>query len=338
MSDRPQPDPRTGAALQPPADIPASWESALAALAGEPGRRILVVGAADRGKSTFCRLLLQRLRATGRCPALVDADIGQKDLGPPACVTMGRTDEAGLAPTATAFYFVGAVSPGGHFLPCVVGTRRLTEATGEGVAVINTPGTVHGPGRILQQFQAESLRPDAVVVLERDNEAAGLLAGFTGPRVLRLPASPRARSRSPARRRRNRERAFRAYFAGAEQHTWDLGRIGFQRCLLFSGRPLPRGSHLHAEETGEGRLVVGGPEASGVVRLPPGFERDLLCGVVDIRGDCRGLARLLGIDFRTRRVTVSTPVPPEEAAALQLGALYLGAGGRELDRSRPRGL
>lgn len=322
------------------ADIPATWEATLADLVRRPPRRTLVLGASDRGKSTFCRLLLRRLHAAGAPAALVDADIGQKDLGPPASIALGVLDP-GSAPAVypQAAYFVGTVSPGGQFLPLIVGTRNLAEATAR-PTVINTPGTIQGPGRILQSFQLESLRPDAVVVLQRGEEAAALRVAAAGRRVHPLPPSPAARSRSPGERRRNRERAFRAYFREARRIDLPLAALVFRRCLLFSGRPRAPGAHLHAEDTAEGRLVVGGPRPgrAGAGWLPAGFERDLLCGVDNRAPEALGMARLQAIDFARGRITLLTPVPPESVAGLTLGALYVAGDGRELPHRRPRAL
>jgi polynucleotide 5'-kinase involved in rRNA processing len=59
-------------------------EAKLAALAttdgGEPtprGPRLLVVGPADVGKSTLCRILCNYAVREGRCLQLVDLDVGQ---------------------------------------------------------------------------------------------------------------------------------------------------------------------------------------------------------------------------------------------------------------------
>ena len=195
MTD-PTPDP-PAETTPPHPDIPPDWARALDELAGSACRRILLLGAVDRGKSTFARLLLRRLGEAGQSPALVDADIGQKDVGPPATITSARS----LPGEPDGLYFVGAVDVRRHLLPLVVGTRRLVEQSGEGPVVINTPGMVQGVGRVLQGYQLESLRPDAVVTLERENEVGPVLAGHRIPRLHRLAPSPAARRRSPARRR-----------------------------------------------------------------------------------------------------------------------------------------
>ncbi|KPV40239.1 hypothetical protein AN478_08970 [Thiohalorhabdus denitrificans] len=323
-----------------PLDIPRDWVRAAEAMLAAGGGRIVVAGAADRGKSSFCRYLTGRFLEAGKEVALLDADIGQKDLGPPAALTLGfrapgREPEDG----PHAFYFVGAVSPRGHFLPVAVGAGRLLAQAGAQPVIVNTDGLVHGPGRILRHYQMEALDPDHVVALEAEGEAGAVPAPL-GATVHRLRPAPSARPRSPAERKAARQRAFRAHFRNAGRAVLDLETFHLERCLLFSGRTVDPGGFLHAEETPEGPLVVGNrPVPDGTTkRLPAGFERDLLCGVLDADGRCLGLARLARLDFRTRRLTLWTPVPPTRIRGLQLGDLYVDAEGRELARSRPRHL
>ena len=57
--------------------------------------RVLVLGAPDAGKSTFRGMLLAHAAGQSRRAALLDADPGQKHVGPPACVTLGRMGEGG---------------------------------------------------------------------------------------------------------------------------------------------------------------------------------------------------------------------------------------------------
>jgi polynucleotide 5'-hydroxyl-kinase GRC3/NOL9 len=92
-------------------DIPASWRrSANAILTQRPGK-VLVMGGTDCGKSTYSDFLTACLSGAGVTVGFVDADIGQKDVGPPATITLARVEpEGGLARTRpTALYFVGSV-------------------------------------------------------------------------------------------------------------------------------------------------------------------------------------------------------------------------------------
>src|SRR3954453_16489645 len=80
-------------------DIPEDWCRLAEDLVRSDWRRVLVVGAVDRGKSTFCRFLAQQLAIAGIGVTLLDTDPGQKMLGPPACVTAGPLGGPCLIPT-----------------------------------------------------------------------------------------------------------------------------------------------------------------------------------------------------------------------------------------------
>src|SRR5690349_22160247 len=84
------------------------WDDVVPYLAGDT---VMVVGAADRGKSSFARHLAAR---AGVRTALVSADVGQPSVGAPACVGMALRRPWR---TADALWFVGDVSPARHLLP-----------------------------------------------------------------------------------------------------------------------------------------------------------------------------------------------------------------------------
>ena len=75
--------------------IPSEWEAVLRALRDRGSGMVYVVGAADRGKTTFCRWLTGRL-ANVALAGFLDCDIGQSTLGPPA---------------------IASINSGEHFLP-----------------------------------------------------------------------------------------------------------------------------------------------------------------------------------------------------------------------------
>lgn len=275
---------------------------------------MLVVGATDCGKTSYCSALASILRAAGASVAFIDADIGHKDVGPPATVSLARLEgEAGLAQARpAALYFVGDVDPIGHFLPMIVGTRRMVDAARSDFSVIDTPGLIEGPGRALNAYQIESLRPDAIVAIERAGELEPTLRSHPHCRALRLRPSSRAAAKSDAARRRARERAFREYFAAGRDVALDLKRLALQRTRLLAGEP---------------RVD---PRA-----LPPDFADHLLCGVLDAQGECCGLAIIERIELPIGRLRLHTPVPRTRIRAVQFGDLYVGRDGRDLGRRRP---
>jgi polynucleotide 5'-hydroxyl-kinase GRC3/NOL9 len=228
---------------------------------------------------------------------VVDADVGQKNIGPPATITLGYPEAAQrLAEVQpAALYFVGAVSPVGHLLPMVVGTQQLVERAHAPFVLVNTTGLVHGVGQILKSYKIEALRPQVIVALEQEHELQPLLKAYRNYRVWRLQPSTSARVKTSEERRLARELAFQRYFQTAAEVTLPA------HSLLFQRRP-----------------------------IPAGFDRHLLCGVADHRNRGLGLALITRVDWPHNALTVLTPVPPEHIHILQGGDLYLSATGGEL--------
>lgn len=323
-----------------PLHIPAAWHRSAARILGAGWRRILVVGATDRGKSSYCGFLAGALLGAGRSVSFVDADIGQKDVGPPASVALANLHAP--APLARAghdaLYFVGHVSPMAHFLPLVLGTRRMVDAAQGEFVVIDTTGLVQGKGRVLKGFLVEALQPDAVVCLERGEELAPIRHAARHLNLLRLRPSPLAAPKSSDARRRAREEAFRRHFQAAREVNIRLEQLIMQRTSLFNGRPVDDPRFLYAERLPDGLIAVAGaaaPAAEGRIQvLPRDFADHLLCGVADATGKCLGLAIVTGIDFPRRSLALYTPVPRQRIRIVQLGDMYVDRSGRELHLGR----
>lgn len=98
----------------PPA-LPPEWQPGLEALRALPeGGAALLLGATDRGKTTFAALAARILTSEIERVAVVDADIGQSEIGPPGTVGVAwalpeATRLRDLTPSAT--FFVGAFGP-----------------------------------------------------------------------------------------------------------------------------------------------------------------------------------------------------------------------------------
>lgn len=312
----------------------------MASIAAERLHRVLVLGAAGIGKSTFCRLLAGELTAAGPRVAVVDTDIGQKDVGPPATITLGYcdavTDFTAMAPEA--FYFVGSTSPAGRLLPMVVGAQRLVAAADAPFVIIDTTGFIHGTGRVLKGYKIEAVRPDLIVAIARKAELDGILRPYRTFPTVRLRPSRRAWSKDSWQRYLARKRAFAAYFAGARRVEIALAEVAIQRSPLFSGEPIQLDGATYAERSEEGIVAVASGPLTGpgiVQTLPPQFAKNLLCGVADADNEGLGLAIVQGIDFARKAVSLTTPVAAERIRALQLGDLYLDAEGNELGRAGP---
>ncbi|HYB43186.1 MAG TPA: Clp1/GlmU family protein, partial [Candidatus Methylomirabilis sp.] len=242
------------------------------------------------------------LAARGALVGVVDADLGQSEIGPPTAVGLGRVvhplgalEEAELI----GLSFVGAISPAGHVEATVAGTGRMSErafAAGLDRVIVDTSGLIDGElGRCLKRRKIERLDPDLVIALERGRECAALLGQLPGPErpeVLRLPVAEGARRRSIRERRRHREAAFDTYFEGAEPRRLALSDLAFR---------------------------AGGDRRAGAVDARDCRE-GMLVGLEDFRGDTLGLGVVRAVDVPARTLLLDTPVRDAPVAGVRLGS------------------
>jgi polynucleotide 5'-hydroxyl-kinase GRC3/NOL9 len=187
-------------------------------------------------------MLLRAGVDAGRPSAFVDADVGQKTVGPPATISLKAVRSVGdLEPdalaTADALSFVGSTSPQGHLLPVVTGVVALAQRARDGgsdLVVVDSGGLVSGiSGQILKYHKVEMLRPDLVVGLQRGEELQpllGVIQRFFSTEVVSLGVHPDVMPTSVEQRAENREAAMRRYFS-AELHRWRVKPTVFMPAL-----------------------------------------------------------------------------------------------------------
>ena len=266
---------------------------------------VVLVGGLDTGKTSLSRNVLTAAVEAGRPAALLDADVGQKTVGPPATVTLKMVRSAadlepGSLAVADEMSFVGSTSAQGHLLPVVAGVARLhrrAKDEGADLVVVDTSGLVSGiTGQVLKYHKVELLEPDLVIGLQRGEELLpllGVIQRFFPTQVVPLGVHPDVVPTTVDRRADNRERAMRAYFSG-ELHRFRVKPTVFMPALppLFDVPKLHRmlvglsngagaytglGYLEYTEDEGVLRLispVAAGPKALrlGSVRLDANFR------------------------------------------------------------------
>lgn len=243
---------------------------------------VVLVGGLDTGKTSLSRNVLTAAVEAGRPAALLDADVGQKTVGPPATVTLKMVRSAAdLEPRSLAvadeMSFVGSTSAQGHLLPVVAGVARLhrrAKDEGADLVVVDTSGLVSGiTGQVLKYHKVELLEPDLVIGLQRGEELLpllGVIQRFFPTQVVPLGVHPDVVPTTVDRRADNRERAMRAYFSG-ELHRFRVKPTVFMPALppLFDVPKLHRMlvglSNGAGAYTGLGYLEY--TEDEGVLRL-----------------------------------------------------------------------
>lgn len=210
---------------------------------------------------------------------------------------------------------MGSVSPPGHLLQILVGTKRLVDAairSRPATVLVDTTGLIdQGPGFQLKLRKIELLAPRHLVAIQRDRELEPLLAvvaGRPGLSIHRLEVSQSARARTPAERARYRAAHFATYLAGAQT-------------LMLDTEPLiilaPPGGRLWAKSGNVSHLLQ-----------PSMLRKENLIGLVvglqDSANDTLGLGVLEGLSRDCRHIAIRTPLTGEAAIKiLQLGSTRL---------------
>jgi len=216
-----------------------SIESLLERILSLPrGSAVMFLGATDTGKSTLLRMLVNAVRDRGLSVGLLDLDLGQGELGPPA--TISASYSLDRAPVRNVrdlpvfeTYFVGSVTPARHLLELCIGGAHLLASVRRkdpDIILIDTCGYVSGPAaRTLKRRQIESLNPKLIVALQRNGEMEPILAalaGLSSPEVMRLSPDPQVGRKSPATRATRRAARFLNALADGVPTTFDFGGRG----------------------------------------------------------------------------------------------------------------
>jgi polynucleotide 5'-hydroxyl-kinase GRC3/NOL9 len=279
-------------------------EEAYDTLVADPGV-VVLLGALDTGKTTFCLELARRSMAAGISVAIVDADSVQSTIGPPTtaglkfCIDPGELTREGLR-KADALGFVGSLAPKGHLLALVTNTAKLVaKARREGarMVIVDTTSLVAGIyGQALKFYKMDILQPDHVVGFERGGElelVIGIAQRFTQATVHEVQVSPEARERSIEERISFREEQFAAYFSNGTSR-WRVKPTVF------------------------------------MPTLPPEFDlallHDLVVGMEDGTGICVGIG-ILEYDPAEDLLRMVSPVT-EGVRGLRLGSVKIDTAGR----------
>jgi polynucleotide 5'-hydroxyl-kinase GRC3/NOL9 len=269
-----------------------AWAPALHAAAR--ARVTVIVGESEAGKTSLTAWLAGELATASDRVAVVDADLGQSEIGPPTTVGLGRIrgPVARLADAeCLALEFVGVTSAARALRETALATARLVDrarALGFERILVDTSGLVAGDfGRALKRLKIDAVRPDLLVLVQRAGECEHIARAYEAagvPAIVRVPALASPVRRTPTVRRLHRERALGAALAGAA-----------------------------AVEVGADRLVTTSGELASVTP-------ELVGTLVAVRaadGAVLGLGWITQVNERT--VTIVTPVPAADAPVVVVG-------------------
>ena len=190
------------------------------------GRKLMVIGGSDSGKSTFILYLANEIFKIGKSVGVLDLDIGQSNIGPPGTIGFGIVREnlnnlSEIEPDK--MYFIGGVSPKGNLLQLVVGSFKLLKEMEKkflDYILIDTTGLVNGMiAEVLKHNKIEVLDPDYIIIFEDENEIDNLINPFIyeNKKIVKIKPSSNSIERTRLERMEYRNKKFREYFSNSKR-------------------------------------------------------------------------------------------------------------------------
>ena len=258
--------------------FPDVWRLGLDALRNLPdGSAALLLGSTDRGKTTFAARAARILAGEMERVAVIDADVGQSEIGPPGTVGWGwaHSEIASLHDIKPAgLFFTGAFAPNLAALEHVAAVSRSVQAARQKNAariLVDTTGFVFGPAaRRLKVAKAQMISPHLIIAFALGEEIADLCASVraaTGAELLLLPPAPETIKKPQGLRNTRRLTRLGQAFNGGREIVFGLRDLITVGGILGSGEPVaPHNTEwaaralrlpvVYAEKSSDGVLSV----------------------------------------------------------------------------------
>ncbi len=346
--------------------IPLSWEEvAMDLLSLDKPITVTVIGRVDSGKTTFCTFLVNAAVKKKLKTAIIDADLGQSDVGPPSTIGFNFVAK----PVKDLFdiyaqdaFFIGSTSPSGVISKIINGLVFLKARVidqGADFVVINTDGWIEGEEASTYKIRlAEGVDSTAVVGLQKENELNPLLDRLNKIKVVNIDSPQLVQPRNREKRRLLRELSYKKYMKKAKMQSFSLGWVKVENSLLGSGgqmhhkrlealNNLLKKRPIYSEETVAAILVVlkrndgvteeqiNAAEAYFSKRIKVVFEGDeegLLVGLKNEENNFLGIGVLREVDYKRKTLKVYTPVN-QTPYMLCFGQIKLNKNFREIGLS-----
>jgi polynucleotide 5'-kinase involved in rRNA processing len=195
----------------------------------------LILGASDTGKTTLAEALVRHF-AISRPVGIVDADIGQSHIGPPATVGWAVADNPQIELSklpVRGISFVGAVTPTGHLLQLTTAITQCVQQASEAteLIIVDTPGFISGPAAAALWWSVQRiLKPKLILAVQRKDELNHIISGLRlfDLQIKLIKSPPQIPTKSPQDRQSYRRSQFISYFRNAGLHKISLSNITVQ--------------------------------------------------------------------------------------------------------------
>ncbi|MFQ3549258.1 MAG: Clp1/GlmU family protein [Armatimonadota bacterium] len=346
------------------------WEDTIQKIINDPGV-VMVIGESDCGKTSFCFQACKTAIENGLRVALVDADVGQSEIGAPCTIGMAFIDdieklEHRIKPDR--IHFVGNTSPIGHMMECIIGTKTMVDSAlskGAELVMVDTTGLVSGfAGLKLKQCKVNLVRPKHLIGIQKRKEIERLLYPFLKVNWVKLHAvksSPLIRTKPPEFRATRRQSNYHYHFSDSNGHIIYLDEVSTWNTWYRTGRPLKwqymkfletqlNCKVIHSEVSGRGIYVVTENECivenmslienefktDQIKIVPSNYFNNLIIGLADENANTINVGLVQAVDFKQKFLYLLSPTKTiSYVKVLQFGSIKVSKDGQELGRIRP---
>lgn len=272
--------------------IPQSWDKAFEELLTISSKPVtaLVFGASDSGKTSFCTYLVNKLLGEKRKVAILDADLGQSDIGPPCTIAYTLLSK----PVTDLFnlevknaFFAGVTSPSKATDKILQGLTLLKEeifSSSPDFVVVNTDGWIEGEDAVQYKVQlAERVGPNIIFCIQQNGKINPLLAALKNYRTFVIDSPLAIKQRSREKRKSLRELGYIKYLKNAKVQSIPLNWVKIE----------------NFEQAGLGK--------NAMVK-PNGNEKGLLVALYDGEKRFLGIGIIREINYTRKIMKVFTPV------------------------------
>ena len=326
---------------------------------------VMVIGGVDTGKTSFCTFLLNSAVKKNLKTGIIDADLGQSDVGPPSTIGFNFVSEPIndlFEVDAKDAIFIGSTSPSGVLDKLTFGINYLKDilvTDGADFVIINTDGWIRGEEAAEYKIKlVESVAPSAIVGMQAENELATILDDFKSSKALIIKSPKLIHPRNREKRKLLRELSYKKYMKGAKMQSLSFRWVKVRNSILGSGSPLHRnrlnflgnmlGARLVYSEEGVNDVIVvlrkneKVPEKrikdaeqyfnKTVKVVWEGDEEGLLVGLLDDQNHFLGIGLLHYVDYKRKILKIYTQVKMK-TSSLIFGHLKLNRNFKEVGLS-----
>ncbi|MGC8582882.1 MAG: Clp1/GlmU family protein [Thermoproteus sp.] len=342
---------------RPEEEVLDEWESAASSV--DLNGVTVVIGAIDVGKSTMTAVLANKALSRGLRVAVIDADVGQNDIGPPTTISASRIIKPITSLRqiqAEKSVFMQSTSLERIWPRAVEAIGKLVlyarQAWSADAVIVNTDGWISGEeAEEYKKTLLAKIKPNNVVAIKIGNELDGILANFSNVVFVRPP--PAVGTRTKEDRKIHREMSYARFIFPVREVSVDLNKTPLCNIGLFKGLDLEgefkamlsraiNAKITYANQLGSALYVIADQwitrklNSFKVFGFPEGFEKGLLVGVEDRDGFLIGLGVLKKIYYDRKKAVVymssRTEKALQRAACIRVGFIRLNDNFEEAER------